>query len=150
MRKGQLEMIGLMIIVIIIVIAALFYVRFALVQKEEKQDITLPTQAFNLMNAVLNVDICEGMTFRSAVVSCGIGGSVCGEECDFAGDSSVFSDRIDSIVRDVTYLEYSFYVSKGEIDVFKIEGCKFGIDSSSYPISERDQYYTARFKLCKN
>lgn len=149
MRKGQLEMIGLMIIVIILVIGALFYVKFALMPKDKKkQDVVTSIQAYNLMNAVLNVYICGNTSLRSAIVSCDLNEGICGEECDFKGDYSVFSDKIDGIVKSVTYLDYGFYVNKGEIEVFKIEGCKFGQTSPPYPISERNMYYTAYFKLC--
>ena len=147
MKKAQLEMIGLMIIVIILVLGGLFYLRFALTPEEKKEDTSV--QAYNLMNAVLNVYICGNTSLRSAIVSCDLGESICDNDCDFNGDYSFFSNQLDNIVSKVTYLNYSFYVNKGEIEVFKVEGCKYGQASQSYPISERNEYYEVFFKLCK-
>jgi len=83
------------------------------------------------------------------VVGCDLGESICDNECDFNGDYSFFSNQLDDIVSKVIYLNYSFYVNKGEIEVFKVEGCKYGQASQSYPISERNEYYEVFFKLCK-
>ena len=102
MKKGQLEMIGLMIIVIILVLGGLFYLRFALTPEEKKEDTSV--QAYNLMNAVLNVYICGNTSLRSAIVSCDLGESICDNDCDFNGDYSFFSNQLDDIVSKVTYL----------------------------------------------
>jgi len=88
-KKAQMEIMGMMIIVIILVIAALFYVKFVVLQpKKEGASTLVQEQAYNLMNAVLNVKVCDGnVSVRDAIKACKEGEDLCGDNaCIYIGD----------------------------------------------------------------
>ena len=133
-------MMGLLIIVILIVVGGLFYVGFVLMNPQDAPKSNIESiQARNLMNAVMNVEVCEN-SVKQAVVLCNNGDvNICG----------CIEDEIPLIVGDLLNQDYSFIVEKGdEIEVIKVGSCETGINSPSYLFSDAGIEYNAYFKLC--
>ena len=151
-----MEIMGMMIIVIILVIAALFYVKFAVLQpKKEGASTLVQEQAYNLMNAVLNVKVCWGnVSVRDAIKACKEGRYLlCGEDaCIYIGDEI---KTIVSMSMPKDYADYQFIAGKPVssgceqpfLDV-KTKECKYGVTSPRY-INVEAEYCTI-FKLCRS
>ncbi len=155
-KKAQMEIMGMMIIVIILVIAALFYVKFVVLQpKKEGASTIIQEQAYNLMNAVLNVKVCEGnVSVRDAIKACKEGGDLCGEDtpCTYIKEEI---EKIVSMSMPKNYVDYEFIagnpVSSGCENPFldvKTKECKYGVTSPRYINVEGD--YCTLFKLCRS
>src|SRR3989344_8037529 len=82
-KRGQTEMLGLVIIVILIVIGALFYVRFGILgksgERQQKENTINAIQAYNLMNAIMNVKVCGNVSIREGFALCKNNGNLCDE-----------------------------------------------------------------------
>src|SRR3989344_8634101 len=138
-KKAQMEIMGMMIIVIILVIAALFYVKFVVLQpKKEGASTLVQEQAYNLMNAVLNVKVCDGnVSVRDAIKACKEGEDLCGDNaCIYIGDEI---KTIVSMSMPKDYADYQFIAGKPVssgceqpfLDV-KSKECKYGVTSPRY------------------
>ena len=154
-KKAQMEIMGMMIIVIILVIAALFYVKFVVLQpKKEGASTLVQEQGYNLMNAVLNVKVCDGnVSVRDAIKACKEGGDLCGDNaCIYIGDEI---KTIVSMSMPKDYADYEFIAGKPVssgceqpfLDV-KSKECKYGVTSPRY-INVEAEYCTI-FKLCRS
>ena len=155
-KKAQMEIMGMMIIVIILVIAALFYVKFVVLQpKKEGASTLVQEQAYNLMNAVLNVKVCDNnVSVRDAIKACKEGGYLCGEDsaCIYIGEEI---KTIVSMSMPKDYADYEFIAGKPVssgceqpfLDV-KSKECKYGVTSPRYINVEAE--YCTLFKLCRS
>lgn len=81
MRKSQTEMMGLVILVLLIVIGAMFYVKFGLMSNKPEPDTSLAVQrAIFVAGAVARVDVCKNITLQQAIAYCDIKGQACGKD----------------------------------------------------------------------
>lgn len=149
-KKAQTEMLGLVIIVILIVIGALFYVRFAIFGKsgelQQKENSIMITQAYNMMNALSNIKVCNNVSIAEGFYICNHGGELCGEDaCNY------LDTQIDSIVKSTLYRDYSLNVSGSGLDyrLPKADSCKYGVSSYPYVFDVKGETYKAFFKICQ-
>ena len=153
MNKGQIEMIGLVIIVILLIIGLVFYVKFGVLRRETVPESTLEEQisAINLMGAIFNMEVCEEnpTKIEELLVNCFEDQSTefCNEE-----DSCVYAKgEINKIIDSINlknYKKYSISVEKGENTV-EIKGdCATGILASTTVVTPEGDYYTAKFRVC--
>ncbi len=150
MKKGQLEIIGLVIIVVLLLIGALFYLRFGVLNPQPtfEQNTIRVNQAYNLMNALTNIKLCD-KKLSEAIVSCKEG---TGEYCEGKDACTYLKEQLpkiaDPIFHDTIGTDYSFEAKRGE-DVFLNFGdCKVGQNSPPLRISSNGKTYLASFKLC--
>lgn len=152
MRKGQTEMIGLVVIVVLLMIGALFYVRFGILDKEKpKEESTVRvTQAYNLMNALINLQLCEDKSLGDALAQCKEEQNkiFCKEQtaCDFVKQE--VPHILDPILHETIGVEYSFEAKKGEEVYLSFGRCETGINSPPFRFPESKPRYQAFFKLC--
>jgi len=147
MRKGQAEMMGLMVVVLILIIGGLFYLGFmargdgsAEAQQIHVQSIT----ANNLLHAIMKIKVCEDVNIEGAVTACVKGEQLCGQNaCDF------FESEVDGIVQAVSDDDYRFIIKEGENEVHSIGDCEFGINSENYPLDVDYTTYDVQMRLCK-
>jgi hypothetical protein len=81
--KGQMESLGLVIVVIIIVIAGTFAI--VLINKnkgDNGQESYLTTNANNLRESLLKTELCEQGSIGDEINACNAGESVCFERCN--------------------------------------------------------------------
>ena len=81
MKKGQLEIIGFMVIILLLFFSLLFYFKFVtddstdfLEEAEENLEVS------NLLNAIKMYSVCDGEQLNDAIQECIEGGTSCGED----------------------------------------------------------------------
>ena len=150
MKKGQIEMMGLVIVVVLLIIGGLLYVRFGVLGKKEVQKNTVVETAYiiNTLNAVLNVKICNNeIQLQDAVSKCfEKSENICGEEaCGY------IKKQIEPIMTSVlinTNYKYSFYFENDE-DTFNInKECEYGSKADITIVGIDGGYYMANMQLC--
>ena len=149
--KGQTEMIGLVIIVVLLVIAALFYVKFSVFGSEQKREESTVrvTQAYNLMNALINVQMCE-KPLKEALAQCKENPqeTYCENKdaCTFVKEELPLI--VDPILHDTIGVEYSFEAKRGEEAFLSFGTCEIGTNSPPLRFTDKAKQYQAYFKLC--
>lgn len=152
-KKGQVEMIGLVIVVILIVFGLLLYIKFGILRKDEtKKDSSLElAYVNNLMISIFNLKVCEEnpLKIEDVLVKCFefSNDEICGERsaCDYA------KQEIGKIMADFSFKDYrktSISVEKGGQVVEITNDCEFGVNSYTTIVTADNEYYTANFKVC--
>lgn len=141
MKKAQLEIFGLLIIVMLIVVIALFALRFMFItQPSNNQDQVLSIKANNLINALLKVNIDTDIKEENA--SCCISNINC----------NIIEDKISKIIENSIEENYEFKVLSNDQDCLNIDSitkCEFGISSSSYIDNIEGIKHEFSILLCK-
>ncbi len=147
MKKGQIEIMGLLIVVILIIMAAMFYVKFVvLAKKPVDQTSRQNIQATNLINAIMNLRVCDNtVTIKDSLILCGNKEPVCNEQ-----DSCKYiEDQLVPIIDLTLDYKHSFYVKKGDEEIIKIDNCNnTGIASPAYTFSDKGTIIESYFMLC--
>ncbi len=152
-RHGQIEMIGLVILVVILIFGALFYLRFHVLQPvQATQDSTLVTaQGYHLLSALLPLPLCDKKTIKDALIHCSEGTS--DAFCADLSSCQALHNRLPTILEPAIDhslgLQYSFQARSENAVFFQIPGCTRGI-SPSYPFQESGKNYEIALTLCKN
>ena len=151
MTKGQMEMIGLVIIVVLLVIGALFYVKFSVFgsnQKREESTVRV-TQAYNLMNALLNIALCE-KPLKEALIACKEQPSE--QYCEGKDACAYVKEKVPTVVDPILHqnigAEYLFEAKKGEEVFLTFGNCEIGTNSPPLRFGSQGRQYQAYFKLC--
>ena len=84
MKKGQMEIMGFMVIILLLFFGLIFYFKFAnsdstdlLAEAEENLEVS------NLLNVIKMYSVCEGEQLSDSIQECVEGGKSCGEDaCD--------------------------------------------------------------------
>ena len=125
MKKAQTEIFGLVIIVVLIVVIALFALRFMFVREStmNNQDQVLSIKANNLINALLKVNVNVD-DIKRGIGSCCISNINCAN----------VENKIKEIIENSIEENYEFKVLSNDEECFTISDgqCDFGISSSSY------------------
>ena len=69
LKKGQTEIVGLVIVVIILVILALIFLKFYITGNGDKDSSVKSVQANNLVNAIKMVTMCN-QNIGDAIIAC--------------------------------------------------------------------------------
>lgn len=150
-KRGQIEMIGLVIVVILLVIGLLLYVKLSVFRQETpKEDITIQNAyVTNLMGAVFNIKICESapVKIEEGIVKCFNGNEqICGVEA-----CSYVKNQINTIVSNIgfkSYKNYSVWITKGGQNQTISSSCKTGILTHTTIVTPDNDHYTAYFRVC--
>jgi len=119
MKRAQVEIFGLLIIVILITVIAIFALRFALYTREEMPR-SLDVIANNLLNALLKTTMCEE-SLSSILIKCYNNLDPCGaENC-----KEHISSEIRSIISklDMKKEDYKFVVSISDDNFIDLGKC---------------------------
>lgn len=126
MKKAQMEIMGLAIIIILLMLGMIFLVKFMVLDEKRsiKADFSRKQVAQNFLNAMLitNVDVCNDATVSQIITECYEGGSniQCGANggaCDYLRNSlksDFFTETLDK-----WHLAYRFYIDldKNPVDI---------------------------------
>jgi hypothetical protein len=84
MRKGQTEIIGFMVIILLLFFGLIFYFKFAAdTDSDLVGEAEINLEVSNMLNTIKKQTICEGETLGDAIKSCAGGGFACDESaCD--------------------------------------------------------------------
>lgn len=88
MRKAQIEVMGLVVVVVVILFAAILFLRIYLASDFSFSDdsFLLSAKANNLANTIKGLDVCNS-NMQEAIIACCIGESFCGREaCGFVSE----------------------------------------------------------------
>lgn len=149
-RKGQIEMIGLVIVVILLAVGLLFYVKFVVFRSGNTQQDVVAENAYltNLMGSIFNVKVCETapVKIEEGIVTCFNGGEICGlEACGY------LKDQIKAITASVglkKYKNYSIWITKDNNNKTIMSECKTGIQTHTTIVTADKDHYTAYFRVC--
>lgn len=150
MNKAQIEMIGLVIVVILLAIGLLLYVKLVVFREEApKEDITVQNAyVTNLMGAIFNIEVCESAPIKieAGIVECFNNGQICGESaCNYV------NNEVKDIIADVgfkSYKNYSIWVTKGGENRTISNNCRTGILTHTTIVALDNGRYTAYFRIC--
>ena len=148
-KRGQMEIVGLMVVVILIIIGAIFYLKFGILHKEtDNTDLSIEqSYTINWLNAILNVNICNNtISYKNSLIECYNEGTVCNENaCSYTKGES--NNIIKSIgLKD--YRNYSFSIQKGEDVKYLNNECKSGVKADEIVLSNNGDEYTINFRIC--
>lgn len=144
---GQVEIIGLVVVVIIIVIGVLFYIGFGLKKAPQKESSIEIGYASNLLSSVLNVQVCNNTKqISEAIVACFNDQQICDmDACDYVkSETKVIMDRID--IKE--FENYYFYAERGSEKKEFSKECKFGTQVDSKIVGPSNENYQVNLKLC--
>jgi|SRR3989338_217466 len=149
MRKGQVEMIGLVIVVVLLVIGALLYVKFGVLdRKEPKTDTSVElSYASNLLNSILNVKVCDDKTgVDEGLIMCFKGQNLCSQQaCPY------LKNEIKTIMASVGLKDekhYSIWIeNKGKTE-YLFNNCKTGLVVDTKKTDTDRSAYKINLQLC--
>lgn len=156
-KKGQMEILGLAIVVILLTLGVLFFIRFALSEKpsELKQSYEQTEMASNMINTMLRLDTeCRGKSMTELMQSCA---STIEINC---GNGVMACEYLDNVVDEIMAntleswgLEYQFsvWIEDGEYLVDKIssaEACQGEKESKSFFIPLQTTTISLKLDLC--
>ncbi|HLC85838.1 MAG TPA: hypothetical protein VJG30_00935 [Candidatus Nanoarchaeia archaeon] len=148
-KAGQIDIMGLMIVVILIIIGGLFYIKYGVLQdKEMQRDISLDqSYAINLLNSLLNVKVCEEtIMIGEAMVECFNEGKICEKEaCEY------LKPQIEEIIAAVglkDFKKYSLWIEKGDNVKYITEDCTTGVKADELLKTDDNEDYTVNFRIC--
>ena len=121
MKKSQIEMFGLVILVILIALSLVIAIRFMFGNNENEIPIAveLSSQAGNLQLSLLKTEVCNGNSLEKVIQACCSNEDSCDQNaCDLA--ESMIKESIKSIMPDQAYKVTAF----SETECFSINnGC---------------------------
>lgn len=139
MKKGQTEVVGLLIIVILLLVLGLILLRFSVKPfSSTLADARSSLESTRLLQALVLTTI-QGKPFQEQAVLCSQDSSTCQNlrlELE-----SVFSVLLKKGQK------YSFYLTYQDQNIVRIEQCPVGV-LSSYPFSADGGFYEARLRFC--
>ena len=139
--KAQMESMGLVIAVVILVVVALIALRFVLVSNNPVSiDSFLSNKANNIENSIKNADLC-GSRFERAIVACCNKESFCDKEA-----CKLVSEEINEIIKNSDELSYAEALDGDGNKCFAVGSCINGISSSDYLLENNILF---RAKVCR-
>lgn len=141
MKKGQTEIIGFMVIILVLFFALIFYFRFSsdddsdfLAEAEENLEVS------NLLTVIKQYTVCEDSSLGDAISICAAGGGfVCGEDA-----CSLVQREVATITRLHGWEEasYMFYIGEELYSPNTCTGNTFADDYSTGGVEIRLVYCT--------
>ncbi len=159
-KRGQIEMIGLVIVVILLAIGLLLYFKFGILRgnSDTGEDPTLEiAYVNNLMGAVLNMEICENErsinSIEGAVISCFEESSFGGDEmlCNGLTSCGYSEFEIKKIIDELKlkkFRKFSLSVENNDKSANIINDCETGIVGRTRVITPEREAYTVKFTVC--
>ncbi len=140
MDKGQIDMIGITVILLLLIIIGIVALRFSITKVESNQDSTLNSiKANNLVNALVKASSCDS-NLKETMKNCCENRDFCGQNaCDFL-------EKEVKLIFDKTMTSNYFIEIKNEDkSCFNFGNCAQGISSSPYFVDELE----INVKICE-
>ncbi len=141
MKRGQSEVIGLLVIVIILIFMGVIYLGFVnLAGSGSLSSQRAGIETENALNALVrvNLEAHEGKTVQDLVVEC-----AGGKGCDSL--ESALNEVYGVILRPGT--GFSFWAEREGEEIYSVGVCQIGV-ISSYVFVRAGTYYELKLKLC--
>ena len=124
MKKGQIEIMGLVIIVILLVFIAIFALSFIIKPEQENENV-LKLKANALRSSLLKTNLCRDITVKDEIENCVDGYNECIECSDLRQDiEKMIKSSLDNE-------KYNFFVSNDKGSFINIGNCVDGVTAVS-------------------
>ncbi len=148
MKKGQTEMLGLVILVILITLSLIFLLKFLISPSSDSSvDIKLTTQASNLQSALVKTHVCEDNDIEDVMVSCCNNENICGNDaCDFLNEN--IPKMIDNTIPKQRYKLTLKHLNE---ECLSINTCQENAELTSsgpFTIKRENSFYNLQVLLC--
>ena len=158
MKKGQMEIMGLVIVLILLTLGVLFVIRFVVLEDDDsiRQQHAESQMAANLLNSMLQTSAtdCNNQQIKSLFRDCAMGNTI---ECDDGNKSCKFLNKTVEDILNRTLGEwnrdYYFNASGGKLGDpgrkldFGAE-CPSSYDSKFYPIQAGTDTVKVLLQIC--
>ena len=136
--KGQSEIVGLMVIVVILILMGMFYLGFSnIADSKSSVGERRGLEAENALKSVMKLDL-EGLgNIEGLVVECGNG--------NCSGLESALIEVYSVVLRPGESYKFSAYIDG--VEICEYGACNLGL-VSSYPFPKNGLFYEVKFKLC--
>jgi len=144
MKKGQVEIMGLLVVVVLIIIGGVFYLKYCSTQKPDTQiEVNIrQIQTINAVKALMNLRVCD-REMKEAILLCADDMQLCEQDaCEYLDE--FVKGVYDRVLED----EYLFVIKERESELLKIGGCDYGVSSGPYLIQEEGRYFEVNLKIC--
>lgn len=155
MKRAQMEIMGLAIVVILLVLGMTFVLRFMLNQDpiDYKQQFLQAEIASNMLNTYLKTtaDNCNGLSMTELLQDCGHAGSI---YCEGGESSCTYAEQTAATVFGSTLekwnLQYEFMVFRSEEDPFFSlgEACPRNKKSKTFPLPTSSGTLFVKLDVC--
>ena len=144
-RKGQVEMIGLVIVVVLIIVGGLFYIKFLLISDENKMDNNLHEMSIksnNVMIAISNIKLCEdGYSVPELLADASV-------FCEGKNSNELLDEALPEIFEVTGFKKYRYWVNEGAETIYFLGEECYGIDSGSYSFNVGYRSFKTHLKFC--
>ena len=132
MNKGQIESVGLVLVVVVIVILLVFTLPFLLKEDTRNSDSLLSAKADALRVSVLSYTLCNEVSMKEEILNCESNAPECLEDCGKLEDE--IKNMIDSVLEPNIVYEFKVEGSK-PIIIGDTSSCLNKFNSASQPLS---------------
>ena len=139
MRKGQMEMVGLLVIVILLLVLGVILLKFSVAPKSTTlADSRSSLESTRLLQALVLTTIQE-KSFQEHATACSEDSAAC----------TALRQEIESIFTVILKKgqKYSFYLLYNDQNILRFEQCTLGV-VSSYPFTALGGFYEVQLRLC--
>lgn len=139
MRRGQAEIMGLLVIVLLLLTAGLLVLRFSVKPSSTPlADTRSSLESTRLLQALLLTTL-QDKPFQEHAVACSLTSSAC----------SVLRQEIEDIFSILLKQgqKYSFFLTYQDQNIITMDQCPVGV-LSSYPFTREGGFYEAKLRLC--
>ena len=137
MNKGQLEIVGVLIIVILLLFLGIIFIVFKANKQESLySDIRTNTKAANIVNALIKVD------YNGKKMSYGL------LDCSKTGDCNGVKSRIENIMMLLKENNYNFRLKNQDSEVLNIGKCEGNKITYNYPLTLEGNQLNINLGLC--
>lgn len=139
MKRGQMEMVGLLVIVLLLLVLGVIFLKFLLTPTSSTlADSRSSLESTRLLQALVLTTI-QGKSFQEHALAC-------------SGDSAACTTLRQEIESIFTLLlkkgqKYSFYLLYNDQNILRLEQCTLGV-VSSYPFTAAGGFYEVQLRLC--
>lgn len=145
MRKGQIEIIGLAVLVVVLVIILIIALTFSSSLPDKgNNDIRSGLIANNLVNSIIK-EQTQG-SIRNFIEECYLGLKIGKNKVDSCGK---LDKEINNIVLvSIGNRKYEMKFKADNLEFYKLNECKNGIESTQYRFKNNENTFTVSMKIC--
>lgn len=139
MKRGQMEMVGLLVIVLLLLVLGVIFLKFMVVPKSTTlADSRSSLESTRLLQSLVLTTI-QGKSFQEHAAACADDSATC----------PVLRQEIETIFNLILRegQKYSLYLLYQDQTVLQIEQCTVGV-ISSYPFTAFGGFYEVQLRLC--
>lgn len=148
-RNGQVEMIGMVIVVVLLVLGALFFLKFGILRGENEINSKPAVDASygsNFLNAISNIKYCEKYSLSEVLDSCYNDKIMCDKEaCSYLNEEIKAISEFTGLKKNK---KYSIWVERTNWNKSFSNECSSGVKTDIRLVNVDNEVYTLNLQLC--